>query len=147
MNTLDIIKYISFRQKNSKVLTIILLPVAIAVVKNHVCYHYNIVNKDHISFINKIIESNIDMRGLSYHIPKSDESIPGYHMPCNIRTVFGKNYKGRIQWLIYLGDIKVNRSVILDVTSDKVMEYEENYYLRSINCNKRFSLMEVDNVY
>lgn len=117
MNTLDIIKYISFRQKNSKVLTIILLPVAYREYTEYKSYYYCIEDKKYTPTLLKEYFCKV----------------------CNIRTVFGDDYIGYWTWF-NRGDKKIM------VESNSLMRYENNC-LRSINCNKRFSLMEIGSVY
>ncbi len=140
MNTLDIIKYISIRPKNRKVLSIISLPIAVETPLDHHTYYYDITNEKHISFINKIV-FNLNLPGANSLFPHG--SIPGYSAKCIIHTVFGEVYKGRIVWLLNLSVKKCSRNVLLDVTSDERMGYAHNYYLRSKNSNKRFAMMEV----
>lgn len=140
MYTLDIIKYISIRPKNKKVLSIITLPVAIETSLAYNCYYYNITNEKHILFLNDSINSS---NQTSRHEIWKDGSHIGRNIKCNIHTVFGDVYKGRIMWLIYIGAADISRGIVLDITSDEKMEYKKNYYLRSENSNKRFAMMEI----
>lgn len=117
MNTLDIIKYISFRPKHSKVLSVVSMPVAYKSLIEYKTYCFFIGDKKYLPFL---------LREYSGRI-------------CNIRTVFGDDYKGYWSWFN-----REDKKIL--VVSEKKMRYENNY-IRSIHCSKRFSLMEIGNVY
>lgn len=123
MSTLDIIKYISFRQKNSGVLTIIPLPISVGMVLRSKMYFYHIENEK--------------------HIPAFRSALCGLYLKhdikCNICTIFGDKYKGYFHQILYSTE-----KMKIEVMANEEMKYEENYYLRSINHNKRFELMELE---
>ncbi len=140
MYTLDLIKYISIRPKNRKVISIITLPIAISAPLDYHTYYYDIINEKHFLFLNESIRPANNI----FAPICINGSITGRSIKCDIRTIFGETYKGRVMWLFNTNtDLKISRKVVLDVTSNEAMGYKHNYYLRTKNSNKRFRMMEL----
>jgi len=121
--TLDIIKYITFRPRNSKVISILVMPIAFC--ENQKCkeYYFDITNMKYAeSLINKY----------PIHL--------NYHVCCDIRTSFGDMYKGHWKWHMFSNEEEQR----IIVCSNEEMKYEENHYLKSKHDGGKFGLMEFD---
>ena len=123
---LDIIKYISFYPKKSKVLSVCIIPISCKTIKKYHHYHYNIINKKYLSSMLKFSPMLNNGYNKVYH-------------SCRIKTVFGDTYYGSWRWVFYEEN---KNEAIISIYSNEEMRYENNY-LRSINYNKRFELMDI----
>ena len=120
----DIIKYISFFYKKGNIKYVIKLPFSCEELTEYKRYNFNILGEKYLDTLLKIGKK---------HTTYS----------CSIRTIFGDDYRGYWGWSFYEEDNnKKATKAIIFVESCEIMKYE-NYYLRSLNSNKRFQLMDI----
>lgn len=117
-NTLDIIRYICFREIRNHRLKIIRLPVALKIDIQLNAYIYDVASQPYCDELQKQRTAAV----------------------CNIKTIFGDDYKGK--WWVSYGRAEGIVSYHLVVQSESPMRYKNTYY-NSIESDKRFREMDV----
>jgi hypothetical protein len=118
--TLDIIKYISFKKRGSKVLTMIPLPVALEEIRPQQSYSFDISKMSYYDDLKCFL---------------MDTRATGMNKFCTVKTVFGETHT---QSQLF---VKHKLEIIVVTTTEK-MSYKNNYY-HNISSGRRFEVMDL----